>query len=64
MNFDFKKNKSESKTQQDYARVLKNLMYNMSCARLDIAYTISKLSRCTSNPDYNHWIAMKQVWGT
>ena len=33
-------------------------MYIMNCTRPDIAYSISKLSRYTSNPGENHWKAL------
>ena len=36
-------------------------MYVMNCTRPDIAYAINKLSRFTSNPDPNHWIALVRV---
>ncbi|XP_070007609.1 secreted RxLR effector protein 161-like [Nicotiana sylvestris] len=57
------KNKGQSKSQLEYARVLGSLMYIMNCTRPDIACAISKLSRYTSNPNQAHWIAMKRVLG-
>ena len=36
-------------------------MYLMSCTRPDIAYSISKLSRFTSNPGDDHWKAIIRV---
>ena len=48
------KNKGESVNQVEYARVIDSLMYLMSCTRPDIAYTVSTLSRFTSNPGENH----------
>ena len=36
-------------------------MYIMNCTRSDIACAISKLSRCTSNPNQTHRMAMKRV---
>ncbi|KAK8624299.1 hypothetical protein V6N13_065646 [Hibiscus sabdariffa] len=36
-------------------------MYLMSCTRPDIAFTISSLSRFTSNPSENHWKAIVRV---
>ena len=30
-------------------------MYLMSCTRLDIVYSVSKLSSYTSNPKAKHW---------
>ncbi|XP_070042462.1 secreted RxLR effector protein 161-like [Nicotiana tomentosiformis] len=57
------KNLGQSKSQLDYARVLKSLMYIMNCTRPDIACAVSKLSRYTSNPDQTHWMTMKRVLG-
>ena len=36
-------------------------MYSMSCTRPDIAFTVSKLSRFTSNPRTDHWKAIVRV---
>ena len=36
-------------------------MYLMSCTRLDIAYSISKLSNYTSNPRAKHWQGIIKV---
>ena len=47
------KNKGETVSQVEYSRVIGSLMYLMSCTRLDIAYSISKLSSYTSNPRAN-----------
>ena len=49
------KNKGESVSQVEYSRVIGSLMYLMSCIRLDITYSISKLSSYTSNPRSRHW---------
>ena len=48
------KNKRESVSQVEYSIVIGSLMYLMSCTRLDIAYSISKLSSYTSNPAAKH----------
>ena len=45
------KYKGESVSQLEYSRVIGSMMYLMSCTRPDIAYTVSKLSRYTSNPN-------------
>ena len=55
------KNKGESVDQVEYARVIGSLMYLMSCTRPDIAFTVSSLSRFTSNPGENHWKAIVRV---
>ena len=36
-------------------------MYLMSCTRPDITYTVSRLSRYTSNPSADHWKAIVRV---
>ena len=36
-------------------------MYLMSCTRQDIAYSISKLSSYTSNPETKHWQGIMRV---
>ena len=38
-------------------------MYLMNCTRPDIAYTVSKLSRYTTNTSDDHWTALLQVLG-
>ena len=38
-------------------------MYVMNCTRPDIAYSVSKLSRFTSNPGENHWKSIIRVLG-
>ena len=55
------KNKGESIDQVEYARVIGSLMYLMSCTRPDIAFTVSSLSRFTSNPGENHWKVIVRV---
>ncbi|KAL3337580.1 hypothetical protein AABB24_029959, partial [Solanum stoloniferum] len=63
VNLNLVKNKGESQSQLDYARVFGCLMYVTNCTRTDIACAISKLSRYTSNPNQNHWLAMKIILG-
>ena len=55
------KNKGESVSQLEYCRVIESLMYLMSYTILDIAYTISKLSRYTSNPNNDNWKGIIRV---
>ena len=61
VNLHMSKNKGESVSQLEYSRVIGSLMYLRSCTRLDIAYTVSKLSRYTSNPNDDHWKGIIRV---
>ncbi|XP_070026089.1 secreted RxLR effector protein 161-like [Nicotiana sylvestris] len=63
VNLALAKNKGQSISQLDYARVFGCLIYIMNCTLLDIACAISKLSRYTSNPGQSHWMSMKRVLG-
>ena len=54
INLHLSKNIGQSISQLEYSRIIGNLMYVMNCTRLDIAYSISKLSRYTSNPGVDH----------
>ena len=56
------KNRGEGISQVEYSRVVGSLMYLMSCTRPDIAYTVSKLSKYTSNPSADHWKAIVRVF--
>ncbi|KAH9686503.1 hypothetical protein KPL70_014374 [Citrus sinensis] len=55
------KNRGEDISQVEYARIIGSLMYLTSCTRPDLAYTVSKLSRYTSNPETDHWKAIVRV---
>ena len=48
------KNTSRSVAQIEYASTIGSLMYAMHCTRPDIAFTVCKLSRFTSNPSVEH----------
>ena len=63
VNLHLSKNTGENKAQNEYASILGSLMYVMNCTRLDIACTVSKLSRFTVSPNENHWKAMKRLLG-
>ena len=49
------KNICQSISQLEYSRIIGSLMYVMNCSRPDIAYSVSKLSRYTSNPRVDYW---------
>jgi len=55
------KNRGEGISQVEYARIIGSLMYLTNCTRPDLAYTVSKLSRYTSNPGTDHWKAIVRV---
>ena len=59
-----RKNTRTGVRQLEYSQIIESLMYLMNCTRPDIAYTVSMLSRCTSNPSDDHWTALLRVFGT
>nr|GEY63637.1 zinc finger, CCHC-type [Tanacetum cinerariifolium] len=54
-------NRGLAVSQLEYSRVIGCLMYAMTCTRSDIAFTVGKLSRYTSNPGTQHWQAIQKV---
>ncbi|CAM8953857.1 unnamed protein product [Rhodiola kirilowii] len=54
-------NKGAPVSQLEYSRVIESLMYAMTSTRPDIAFTVGKLSRYTSNPSKDHWQAVHRV---
>ena len=44
-----------------YASVVGSLMYAMVCTRLDIAHAVGVVSRFLSNPENEHWAAVKWI---
>ncbi|CAM8905429.1 unnamed protein product [Rhodiola kirilowii] len=61
MNHHLSKNKDESIAQVEHSRVIGSVMYLMNCTRPDIAYSVSRLARYTSNPGSKHWKAIVRV---
>ncbi|GJY96627.1 hypothetical protein Tco_0513537 [Tanacetum coccineum] len=51
-------NTSMAVDQLEYSRAIGYLMYAMTSTRPDIAYSMGKLSRYTSNPSTHHWHAI------
>ncbi|GKF09316.1 hypothetical protein Tco_0043540, partial [Tanacetum coccineum] len=47
-------------SQLEYSRVIGCLMYAMTCTRPNIAFSVGKLSRYTSNPGTQHWQAIQR----
>ena len=54
VNLHLTKNKGQGTSQLEYLRIIGSLVYIMNCTRLNIAYSVSKLSRYTSNPGEDH----------
>nr|GEU71431.1 zinc finger, CCHC-type [Tanacetum cinerariifolium] len=54
-------NNSQAVTQLEYSRVIGCQMYDITCIRPDIAFSLGKLSRYTSNPSTQHWQAIHRV---
>ena len=44
-----------------YASVVGSLMYAIVCTRYDIAHAVGVVSRFLSNPDKEHWVAVKWI---
>ena len=44
-----------------YAPAVGSLMYAQVCTHPDIAFVVNVLGRYLSNPDLNHWKAVKKV---
>ena len=61
INLHLSKNIGQSISQLEYSHIIRSLMYVMNCTRLDIAYSVSKLSRYTSNPRVENWKAIIRV---
>ena len=47
----------------EYASVKGSMMYAMHCTRPDVAFTVNRFSRYTSNPSAEHWKAIAKVLG-
>ena len=57
----FTKHTGKPISQLEYAKIIGSLMYAMTCTRPDIAFAVGKLSRFTSNPGPQHWLAIRRV---
>ncbi|KAA0049695.1 Retrovirus-related Pol polyprotein from transposon TNT 1-94 [Cucumis melo var. makuwa] len=55
------KNKGDSVSQPEYAKIIGSVMYLMNYTRPDIAYAVSRLSRYTHNPDRYHWDVLRHL---
>jgi hypothetical protein len=56
-----RKNKRIGRDQLRYSHMIRTLMYLTSATRLDILFTVSKLSQFTSNIGDDHWRALERV---
>ncbi|CAL2246291.1 unnamed protein product [Prunus armeniaca] len=56
-----KKNSRDAISQLEYSQVIGSRMYLMNSTRPDLAYSVSRLSRYTSNPGHDHWEALIKV---
>ena len=54
-------NDDEIFNQKDYTSIISSLRYAIDCTRPDIAYAVGALSRFTSKPNRNHWLAIERV---
>ena len=45
-----------------YASVIGSFIYTMLCTQPDIIFAMSVTSRYQSNPDEEHWIAVKNIF--
>ena len=54
-------NDDEIFNQKDYASIIGNLHYVTNCTGPDIAYAVRVLSRFTSKPSKDHWLAIEWV---
>ena len=60
-NCKLKKNTRDAVSQLKYSQVIGSLMYLMNATKPDIAYSVSRLSRYTSNLRKDHWEALVRV---
>ena len=51
----------EEMSRVPYASVVTSLIYAMVCTRPDLAYAVSTVSQFMSNPEKQHWKAVKWV---
>ena len=52
-------NDDEIFNQKDYASIIGSLRYFTDCIGPDITYAVEVLSRFTSKPSKDHWLAIK-----
>ena len=47
--------------QKDYASIIGSLRYATDCTRPDITYAVGVLSRFSSKPSRDHWLAIERI---
>ena len=47
--------------QKDYASIIGSLRYAIDCTRPDITYAVGVLSRFSSKPSRDHWLAIERI---
>jgi len=51
----------EERSRVPYTGAVGSLMYAIVCTKPDLAYAVSTVSRLMSNPEKQHWEAVKRV---
>ena len=54
-------NNSDPVDSRRYREISGSLIYVMTCTRLDLSYTVAKLSQYPSEPRQQHWVAAKHI---
>ncbi|GKC60873.1 zinc finger, CCHC-type containing protein [Tanacetum coccineum] len=57
-------NNGQAVSQLEYSRVIRCLVYAMTCTWPDIAFAVGRLSRYTINPGTQHWQAIQRISNT
>ena len=60
-NIHLKKNKCESVSQYEYAKIIGSVMFIMNYTHPDITYVVSRLSCYIHNPSSEHWNALYRL---
>ena len=54
-------NDDEIFNQKNYTSIIGRLRYATNCTKPDITYAVRVLSRFTSKPSKDHWLAIKRI---
>ena len=55
------KNRGDPMGQAEYAQIIGSMRHLMNFSRPDITYAVCRLSRCTHNPNNDHWSALARL---